>query len=77
MLNRGTHPNTASNGTSALAPDYRKRFYEAWYKRDHEVGLRVGQKTAKELGSGIEIVHECFTERGDSILSVFSGELNE
>ena len=36
--------------------------------------MSVGQETAKELDSGIEIVHECFAERGDSILSVFSGE---
>ena len=29
----------------------------------------------RRLDSGIEIVHECFAERGDSIFSVFSGEL--
>ena len=34
----------------------------------------VDQETAKELDSGIEIVLGCFTERGDSILSIFSGE---
>ena len=30
---------------------------------------------AKELASGIKIVHQCFTERGDSILCAFDGEL--
>ena len=34
-----------------------------------------GQETAEELDSGIEIVHWCSTERGDSILFVFGGEL--
>ena len=34
-----------------------------------------GQETAKELESEIEIVHGCFMEGGDSILSVFDGEL--
>ena len=34
-----------------------------------------GQETAKELNSRIEIVHGCFMERGDSILSVFDCEL--
>ena len=45
-------------------------------KLDCEVGrvTRDGQETAKELESGLEIVHRCFTERGNSILSVFSGE---
>ena len=33
------------------------------------------QETAKEFDSGIEMVHGCFTEGGDSILSVFGGEL--
>ena len=27
-----------------------------------------------ERGSGVDVVHECFSERGDSILSVFSWE---
>ena len=27
---------------------------------------------ANEQGSGVDVVHECFPERGDSILSVFS-----
>ena len=31
---------------------------------------------AKELDSGIEIVHGCFTERGNSILNVFCCECN-
>ena len=35
----------------------------------------VGQETTEELDSGIEIVHGCFIERGDSILSVFGSEL--
>ena len=30
--------------------------------------------TANERGSGVDVVHECFPERGDSILSVFSWE---
>ena len=29
-----------------------------------------GQETAKELNSEIEIIRGCFTERGDSILSL-------
>ena len=37
--------------------------------------MRGGQETAKELESGIEIVHGWFTERGDSVLSIFGGEL--
>ena len=62
----------------ALAPDYRKRFYKVWYERDREVGLQctcVSRETAKEPDAGIEIIHECFAERGNSILSVFGGEL--
>ena len=31
-----------------------------------------GQETATELDLGIDIVHECFTERGDSAFSVVS-----
>ena len=30
--------------------------------------------TANERGSRVDVVHECFPERGDSILSVFSWE---
>ena len=30
--------------------------------------------TTKEQDSGVEVVSGCFTERGDSILSVFSWE---
>ena len=37
--------------------------------------MRVGQETAKELSSGFEIVHECFAERGDYILSALGGEV--
>ena len=29
---------------------------------------------ANKRGSGVDVVHECFPERGDSILSVFSWE---
>ena len=32
----------------------------------------VGRETAKEFDAEIEIIHECFTERGDSILSVLA-----
>ena len=32
------------------------------------------QKTAKVLDSVIEIVHGCFMEKGDSILSTFGGK---
>ena len=35
----------------------------------------VGHETAKDLDSGIKIVHGCFMERGNSILIVFGGEL--
>ena len=35
----------------------------------------VGQETAKELDLRIKIVHRCFVERDDSILSSFGGEL--
>ena len=37
--------------------------------------MRGGQETTKELKLGIEIVHGCFTERGDSVLSIFGSEL--
>ena len=30
--------------------------------------------TVKELDSRVAVVHRCFSERGDSILSVFSWE---
>ena len=30
--------------------------------------------TAKELDSGVDVVHECFTEGGDSILNIISSE---
>ena len=33
------------------------------------------QVTTKELNSGIGIVYGCFMEGGDSVLSIFSGEL--
>ena len=33
-----------------------------------------GLLTANERDSGVKVVHECFSEEGDSILSVFSSE---
>ena len=34
----------------------------------------VGLLTANERHSGVDVVHGCFMEGGDSILSVFSSE---
>ena len=31
--------------------------------------------TAKELDSGVDVMHRCFTEGGDSIQGIFSWEL--
>ena len=35
----------------------------------------AGLETANERDSGVEVVHECLTEEGNSILGVFSWEL--
>ena len=34
-----------------------------------------GSKATKEQRSGFEVVHDCFTEGGDSVVGVFSLEL--
>ena len=37
--------------------------------------MRGGLETANECDSGVEVVHGCLTEGGNSILRVFSREL--
>ena len=36
-----------------------------------------GLETANERNSGVEVVHGCLTEGGDSIVRVFSWELEK
>ena len=58
--------NSTSNGTSS-------KLKEAHIGGTNEIVKYVymcgSHKTAKELDSGFEIIHQCFTERGNSILS--------
>ena len=44
--------------------------------RSRQVGLTLGgSKATKEQRSGFEVVHDCFTEGGDSVVGVFCLEL--
>ena len=67
---------TTSNGTSTGLKE--ALCNSAGLKFDREVRFTCGGlETANERDSGVEVVHGCLTEGGDSILRVFSWELEK
>ena len=79
MLSGSPPINTASKGTTSRLKE--ARLQSVVQKRYRKVAIGIitcgGYETyaAKEPDLGIEIVHGCFTKRGNSILSVFGGKL--
>ena len=68
LLHQGVHRH-ASKGANSRLLRLKKALLQFVEQKHLEVSVHGGQETAKGLDSGIEIVHGCFTERGDSIKS--------